>query len=89
MTRISAMLEDQTGALWMATHGLGLLKLDREHGRFLEYTKRFKAIPIEAETVSCFRNQSVPRYFACFSVELVQMSATRNPERASPIFTAE
>lgn len=36
--RISAVLEDQTGALWMATHGLGLLKLDREHGRFLDYT---------------------------------------------------
>ena len=36
--RISAMLEDQTGALWMATHGLGLLKLDREHRRFLGYT---------------------------------------------------
>ena len=38
LTRISAMLEDQTGDLWMATHGLGLLKLDREFARFIDYT---------------------------------------------------
>jgi signal transduction histidine kinase/ligand-binding sensor domain-containing protein len=37
-TRVTAMLEDRKGALWIATHGLGLLKLDREHERFIDYS---------------------------------------------------
>src|SRR4029077_1244246 len=37
VTRVTAMLEDRSGALWIATHGLGLLKLDREHRRFIRY----------------------------------------------------
>jgi signal transduction histidine kinase/ligand-binding sensor domain-containing protein len=37
MMKVTAMLEDRNGALWIATHGLGLLKLDREHGRFIRY----------------------------------------------------
>jgi hypothetical protein len=36
--RVSAMLEDRNGTLWIATHGLGLLKLDRERGRFIRYS---------------------------------------------------
>src|SRR5260370_42438668 len=31
------MLEDQNGALWLATNGAGLLKFDREHRRFVRY----------------------------------------------------
>ena len=31
------MLEDQNGALWIATLGAGLLKFDRDHGRFIRY----------------------------------------------------
>ena len=37
ITRVTAMLEDRTGTLWIATHGPGLLKFDREHGRFIRY----------------------------------------------------
>jgi ligand-binding sensor domain-containing protein/signal transduction histidine kinase len=37
VTRVQAMLEDRNGALWIATHGLGLLKLDRGQGRFIRY----------------------------------------------------
>ena len=37
ITRVSAMLEDRDGELLLATHGLGLLKLDRERRRFIRY----------------------------------------------------
>jgi ligand-binding sensor domain-containing protein/signal transduction histidine kinase len=37
LMRASEMLEDRNGALWIATHGLGLLKLDREQGKFVSY----------------------------------------------------
>jgi ligand-binding sensor domain-containing protein/signal transduction histidine kinase len=37
VTRVTTMLEDRTGTLWIATHGPGLLKFDREHGRFIRY----------------------------------------------------
>ena len=37
VTRVTAMLEDRNGALWIATHGPGLLKFDREHRRFIGY----------------------------------------------------
>jgi ligand-binding sensor domain-containing protein len=33
----SAFYEDRDGALWLATHGAGLLKFDREHRRFIRY----------------------------------------------------
>jgi PAS domain S-box-containing protein len=36
-TRVTAMIEDRSGTLWVATHGPGLLKFDREHGRFIRY----------------------------------------------------
>ena len=31
------MTEDRNGTLWLATHGAGLLKFDREHQRFIRY----------------------------------------------------
>jgi ligand-binding sensor domain-containing protein/signal transduction histidine kinase len=37
VTRVSSMIEDRNGSLWIATHGPGLLKFDREHGRFIRY----------------------------------------------------
>jgi ligand-binding sensor domain-containing protein/signal transduction histidine kinase len=37
VTRVTAMLEDRAGTLWIATHGPGLLKFDREHGRLIRY----------------------------------------------------
>ena len=37
ITRASAMLEDRNGTLWIATHGLGLLKLDHERRQFIHY----------------------------------------------------
>ena len=37
LTGITKMLEDQDGVLWLATNGSGLLKLDREHHRFIRY----------------------------------------------------
>jgi ligand-binding sensor domain-containing protein len=37
LTVIMAMTEDRNGTLWLATHGAGLLKLDREHQRFIRY----------------------------------------------------
>jgi ligand-binding sensor domain-containing protein len=33
----SAFYEDRDGALWLAKHGAGLLKFDREHRRFIRY----------------------------------------------------
>jgi ligand-binding sensor domain-containing protein/signal transduction histidine kinase len=35
--RVSAMLEDRNGTLWIATHGFGLLKVDRERRKFIHY----------------------------------------------------
>jgi ligand-binding sensor domain-containing protein len=37
LTVIMAMTEDRSGALWLATHGAGLLKFDREHRRLIRY----------------------------------------------------
>jgi PAS domain S-box-containing protein len=37
LTVIMGMTEDRNGTLWLATHGEGLLKLDREHQRFIRY----------------------------------------------------
>ena len=37
VTRVTTMLEDQEGTLWIGTHGPGLLKFDREHKRFIRY----------------------------------------------------
>ncbi|MEA2263390.1 MAG: hypothetical protein QOJ51_6215 [Acidobacteriaceae bacterium] len=37
LTVIMAMTEDRNGTLWLATHGAGLLKFDREHQRFIRY----------------------------------------------------
>jgi ligand-binding sensor domain-containing protein/signal transduction histidine kinase len=47
MMKVTAMLEDQKGVLWIATHGLGLLKLDREHGRFIRYSN----VPEDPESI--------------------------------------
>jgi PAS domain S-box-containing protein len=37
LTVVMAMTEDRNGTLWLATHGAGLLKFDREHRRFIRY----------------------------------------------------
>jgi PAS domain S-box-containing protein len=37
VTVVMAMTEDRNGTLWLATHGAGLLKFDREHQRFIRY----------------------------------------------------
>ena len=37
LTVIMSLTEDRNGTLWLATHGAGLLKLDREHRRFIRY----------------------------------------------------
>jgi PAS domain S-box-containing protein len=37
LTVIMAMTEDRDGTLWLATHGAGLLKFDREQQRFIRY----------------------------------------------------
>jgi PAS domain S-box-containing protein len=37
LTGVMAMLEDQNGALWLATQGAGLLKFDRNQRRFIGY----------------------------------------------------
>ena len=36
-TGVTTMVEDQNGTLWLGTIGAGLLKLDREHQRFIRY----------------------------------------------------
>ena len=36
-TSVTAMMEDENGTLWLGTIGAGLLKLDREHKRFIRY----------------------------------------------------
>ncbi|HYO83095.1 MAG TPA: two-component regulator propeller domain-containing protein, partial [Bryobacteraceae bacterium] len=35
-----AMLEDRDGTMWFGTGAAGLLKFDREHGRFISYRRR-------------------------------------------------
>jgi ligand-binding sensor domain-containing protein/signal transduction histidine kinase len=47
LMRASEMLEDRNGVLWIATHGLGLLKLDREQGKFVCYMN----IPADPESL--------------------------------------
>ena len=47
LMKASEMLEDRNGALWIATHGLGLLKLDREQGKFVRYMN----IPADPESL--------------------------------------
>jgi signal transduction histidine kinase/ligand-binding sensor domain-containing protein len=37
MMKVSAMVEDRNGTLWIATHGFGLLKVDREGRKFIHY----------------------------------------------------
>ena len=37
LMRASEMLEDRNGTLWIATHDLGLLKLDQERDKFVRY----------------------------------------------------
>jgi ligand-binding sensor domain-containing protein len=37
LTVIMSLTEDRNGTLWLATHGAGLLKLDREHQKFIRY----------------------------------------------------
>jgi PAS domain S-box-containing protein len=37
LTGVMTMLEDQNGALWLATQGAGLLKFDRDQRRFISY----------------------------------------------------
>jgi signal transduction histidine kinase/ligand-binding sensor domain-containing protein len=37
LMRASGILEDRNGALWISTHGLGLLKFDREQEKFIRY----------------------------------------------------
>lgn len=37
-TSVTAMIEDENGTLWLGTIGAGLLKLDREHKRFIRYS---------------------------------------------------
>lgn len=37
LTVIMSLTEDRNGTPWLATHGAGLLKLDREHRRFIRY----------------------------------------------------
>jgi signal transduction histidine kinase/ligand-binding sensor domain-containing protein len=34
---VRAVVEDHDGTLWLATHGAGLLKFDRDHRRFIRY----------------------------------------------------
>jgi ligand-binding sensor domain-containing protein/signal transduction histidine kinase len=47
VTRIHGMLEDRNGTLWIATHGLGLLKLDRGQGNFIRYSN----VPTDPESL--------------------------------------
>ena len=37
LTGVTTMLEDRNGTLWLATHGAGLLRFDRDHKRFIRY----------------------------------------------------
>src|SRR3984957_8181553 len=37
LTVVMAMTEDRNGPLWLAAHGAGLLKFDREHRKFIRY----------------------------------------------------
>lgn len=36
---VTAMLEDHDGTMWFGTSGMGLLKFDRQHNRFLRYRR--------------------------------------------------
>ena len=45
---IRAVTEDHDGTLWLATHGAGLLKFDREHRRFIRYHNN----PADAESLA-------------------------------------
>lgn len=38
LTGISGMVEDQSGHLWLSTHGAGMLRFDRDHRTFLRYS---------------------------------------------------
>ncbi len=37
LTGITGMLEDRDGTLWLASQGMGLMKYERERGRFISY----------------------------------------------------
>jgi ligand-binding sensor domain-containing protein/signal transduction histidine kinase len=37
LTGVTAMLEDQSGNLWLSTRGAGLLRFDRDHRKFIRY----------------------------------------------------
>src|SRR5260370_16875424 len=75
------MLEDQNGALWLATNGAGLLKFDREHRRFVRYRNSL------TDTESLAQN-SVRQVFAdqegIIWASLGAFGLTRFPSRLLP-----
>ena len=76
VTGVSAMLEDGNGELWIATHGLGLLKLDREHGRFIHYSN----LPADPQSLP---QDKLDALFADLSLIHISLSAN-SPMRTSP-----